>query len=156
MKASIVKNIPLLQKALDHIEAHPEEWDQRHWGLSTSCGTVACLAGHITLADGWTPVLDKDITDQHGNKAWAGVFKEGESHRWVDPDTQQPYEVVDQVAMDVLGIEEADWAGWIGSGKGYLFGSEQAREDVWRIANAMTGGQLTLPMDLQEEPVAGF
>ena len=153
---SIVKNVPLLQKALDHIEAHPEEWDQHHWGLKTSCGTVACLAGHITLADGWTPVLDEDSTDDYGNRAWAGIFKEGEDHRYVDPATQQPYETVEQVALDVLGIDLTDWSMWIGSGNGYLFGGQHDREDVWRIANAMTGGQLTLPFDLQEEPVAGF
>lgn len=41
----------LLDDALAHIRAHPEEWDQAEW----VCGTTACLAGHLVmLGDGAT------------------------------------------------------------------------------------------------------
>ena len=36
-------NVPLLRKVMEHIEAHPEEWDQETW-VST-CETKACFAG---------------------------------------------------------------------------------------------------------------
>lgn len=41
-----------LVKALNHIELHPEEWDQSRW----FCGTKACLAGHICIQNGWAPI----------------------------------------------------------------------------------------------------
>jgi hypothetical protein len=40
---------------MQHIEAHPEEWDQAQW----ICGTRACLAGRIVLQAGATP--DPDV-----------------------------------------------------------------------------------------------
>jgi hypothetical protein len=42
-------NLPLLRKVLDHIDAHPEEWDQEVYGTLTDaspCGTAFCVAGH--------------------------------------------------------------------------------------------------------------
>lgn len=44
-------NIELLQRTLDHIEANPQEWDQRQWAARKSkaghmeCGTAFCFAG---------------------------------------------------------------------------------------------------------------
>lgn len=42
-------NVPLLRKTLEHIEAHPEEWDQGDWRLRVEregfCGTAYCFAG---------------------------------------------------------------------------------------------------------------
>lgn len=129
-------NVPLLQKALDHIEQHPEEWRQGVWGMATSlnsCGTVACLAGHISLLDGWTPVYDEDgsttAPDRFGHE-WFGVKRDG------------------QIANVSYAAEMAlDAAASIGNR--YLFAGDNSREDLWRIANELTGGQLTLPMDLQ-------
>lgn len=50
-----------LQAAMDHIEAHPDEWNQATW----VCGTVACLAGHIVLQAGAQPE-DREEGDEHG------------------------------------------------------------------------------------------
>jgi hypothetical protein len=46
-------NVPLLRKTLEHIEAHPQEWDQAHW----HCGTGMCFAGTACDLDGgeWVP-----------------------------------------------------------------------------------------------------
>lgn len=47
-------NVPLLSKTMDHIEAHPEEWDQSMWATrkNPQCGTIACFAGtSVLLAD---------------------------------------------------------------------------------------------------------
>lgn len=121
-------NVPLLQKALDHIEQHPEEWRQAVWGMATSlnsCGTVACLAGHIALMDGWTPTYDERVGDE-----WFGVKRDGHITS------------VSHAAGRALGVDPV-------VGNDYLFAGNNTREDLWRIANELTGGQLTLPMDLQ-------
>lgn len=39
----------VLTEAMDHIEAHPEEWYQGSWIVRNECGTTACLAGRIVL-----------------------------------------------------------------------------------------------------------
>src|SRR6476619_6827832 len=53
---SVEPNVPLLLKALDHIEHHPDEWDQEKW----ICGTTACFAGHAVLIDGGVPAPDRN------------------------------------------------------------------------------------------------
>lgn len=48
-------NVPLLLKTMEHIEAHPEEHNQRHWVIRTgayvggTCKTACCFAGHAVL-----------------------------------------------------------------------------------------------------------
>lgn len=41
-------NVELLRDTLDHIETHPQEWDQSDWW----CETTACFAGHAALLAG--------------------------------------------------------------------------------------------------------
>lgn len=50
-------NAELSQRAIDHIEAHPEVFDQNSWGKETECGTAHCwygwclaLAGHNKIS----------------------------------------------------------------------------------------------------------
>ena len=63
-------NLPLLRKVLEHIDAHPEEWDQTLWGTNhafvneygqvtydlqrdaTACHTACCIAGWAIMIDG--------------------------------------------------------------------------------------------------------
>jgi hypothetical protein len=47
-----VPNVPLLRKIREHIEAHPEEWDQGDWRSNTACGTAYCFAGRAAHLDG--------------------------------------------------------------------------------------------------------
>lgn len=49
---AVTVNVPLLRKTLEHIEAHPEEWDQSSW----SCGTSGCFAYHAAMISGGEPV----------------------------------------------------------------------------------------------------
>lgn len=46
-------NTELARKVLARVEADPDALDMRTWGKVAPCGTVACLAGHTLLADGW-------------------------------------------------------------------------------------------------------
>ncbi len=43
-------NAALAYRVLDHIEAHPETWDQENW-----CGTAQCFAGWAVALSGETP-----------------------------------------------------------------------------------------------------
>ena len=82
----MTRNVELLQKVMDYIEAHPEKHDQTDW----FCGTAACFAGHAALMSGWTIV-----TSQKN----AGMVTNGDCIRYVPG-----------VARDALGltIAEAD------------------------------------------------
>lgn len=39
-------NTELARRVLEHIEAHPEQWNQSRWALRSDCGTSYCFAGH--------------------------------------------------------------------------------------------------------------
>ncbi len=53
-----MKNYPLLRKTWEHIEAHPEEHDQDHWGRTTPCGTTMCFAGQAVVLGGLKPIWE--------------------------------------------------------------------------------------------------
>lgn len=66
-------NLPLLRKVLNHIDEHPEEWNQQNWMTRFSpllnagdtvdvgyrkvtvpaCGTAFCIAGHALHMSGY-------------------------------------------------------------------------------------------------------
>jgi hypothetical protein len=70
-------NLDLLDRVMDHIDQHPEEWDQAAW----FCGTAACFAGHAVLMDGWKIV-----------HAFGDIEKDGK------------LDMADQVAQRLLGL----------------------------------------------------
>jgi len=43
---------PLVEETLDHVEAHPEAWDQGTYGRRTPCGFRACFAGTLLVRSG--------------------------------------------------------------------------------------------------------
>lgn len=45
-------NADLAYRVLDHIDEHPEQWDQGRWIGKAECGTVACFAGWACLLSG--------------------------------------------------------------------------------------------------------
>jgi hypothetical protein len=56
-------NAELAYKVLDHIDAHPEQWDQGLWWIEQDddfCGTVGCFAGWTCALSGERPTLDED------------------------------------------------------------------------------------------------
>lgn len=54
-------NLPLLRKVLDHIDAHPEEYDQAVW--VNACGTAFCVAGHALRLEGHAIELRREEMD---------------------------------------------------------------------------------------------
>lgn len=108
-------NVPLLRKVMEHIESHPEEWDQGMWvtGVRTLtyrsgevvrtypmqtlpyyrteppafCGTAFCFAGHVAHMTGWNPI-------------WRGThFDRQRMHHPVHGDAD-----VETLAREELGI----------------------------------------------------
>lgn len=54
MTAPTTPNAELAYLVLDHIDAHPEDWNQRNW-----CGTAKCFAG-------WTVELSGERVREYG------------------------------------------------------------------------------------------
>ena len=68
---------------MDHIDAHPDQWDQSVWGVTEAarlemlgngwegCGTAYCLAGWACVLNGDTPIWDETggttmMSDENG------------------------------------------------------------------------------------------
>ena len=70
--STLTPNADLAYQVLDHIDAHPNSWNQNTWLLThepeqlvtaASCGTVACFAGWTVLLAGNTATFDCVIED---------------------------------------------------------------------------------------------
>lgn len=74
-------NTELLKRTLNHIEAHPEEWDQEYWARRTLCGTSYCFAGTAVVLSG-LPLAWRDVdADDYGvdaDELAHNVIDEGE------------------------------------------------------------------------------
>jgi hypothetical protein len=57
-------NLELIDAVMDHIDTHPEEWDQCEW----ICGTVACFAGRAVLIDGWQDDRSTGYVKKNGDR----------------------------------------------------------------------------------------
>lgn len=118
-------NVPLLRKELEHITAHPEDWDQGNWLIGrrrASCGTAGCLAGNTVLHDGWYP----NTANSHFNHPVAHVIKE--QHREAS---------VKAVASDLLQLTRHQAS--------VLFAGHNSLLDLWMIASELTNGEIEVP-----------
>lgn len=57
MTAPTTPNAALAYRVLDHIDAHPEQWNQGLYIGKAECGTVACFAGWACLLSGEEPLF---------------------------------------------------------------------------------------------------
>jgi hypothetical protein len=106
-------NATLAYKVLDHIDAHPENWNQAHWW----CGTSGCFAGWTVQLSGETPDEQQCIDGVHI------------SHR-----AAQLLGFADEIAMNEFAYR------LIGTGGGWeLFCGGNDREDLGWIVKAMFG-----------------
>lgn len=119
-------NVPLLRKTLEHITAHPDEWDQDIWAERTPCGTVACLAGTAVLLQGFE-------LDFYESECDCGC-REGTTASYVISD---PPQTIQEVARTTLGLTE-DQAD-------DLFESDNTLRDLWAYANSFTNGEIEIP-----------
>lgn len=106
-------NAALAYKVLDHIDAHPDSWNQAHWW----CGTSGCFAG-------WTVQLSGENPD--GEQVIDGVHI---SHR-----AAQLLGFADETAMNDFAYQ------LIGTGGEWeLFNGGNDRDDLGWIVKAMFG-----------------
>lgn len=106
-------NVPLLRKSLEHIDAHPEEHDQRHWAQRTPCGTKLCLAGTAVVLSGY------DIR-------W------GEDAIVSAQTTTGAY--IEDLAQEQLGLND--------SAANWLFHKCEDADDLWDAAAWITDGEI--------------
>lgn len=113
-----MKDFPLLHKVLDHIEAHPEEWDQTAWAIEVmkedgSCRTAYCFAGTtVAMMEDWTPIWRHRFVgaDDIPRSSTGGCYLNGRSTS------------VRGVASDLLGLAIAEAA--------LLFESSNTLDDI--------------------------
>lgn len=133
-----IVNVPLLRKIYEHIDAHPEEWNQSYWGLINvvdvpldqkpwtevsakeveqlrgTCNTAFCIAGHSVSLAGI------------GMKGVMVITDDGKKAVQVDYTTEKSAEglpiSVEEYASHVLGLDS--WESET------LFGGDNTKADV--------------------------
>lgn len=116
-------NVERLRAVLEHITAHPEEWNQETWAQRTPCGTAFCLAGHTVVMAGLKVDWD-DAEDGVSSTVKNGSF-------------------IDEVATELLGLDSG--ASMFGH---QLFAPYNTLADLWRIAGELTGGEIAAPPEV--------
>jgi hypothetical protein len=110
-----LKATDALLRALTYIHEHPEEWDQECWIRYESCGTAACVAGHLVLQHpAYPPKIysDGEVDPEHVRDASGRTIHVAEAARWIlledstDPDADG--ETVDNL-FNGINSEEDLW-----------------------------------------------
>lgn len=118
-------NVPLLRKTLEHITAHPEEWNQDVWAKRTECGTACCLAGTALAIQGYEFDWDNNgpLMSLLGESFW---LTDGRG--------------IDEAAIEELGLtnDEAD----------RLFDGDNSLHTLWSLAEDFTDGEIAIPETL--------
>jgi len=116
-----MKNVPLLRKALEYAEAHPEETDLSWWAKVTPCGTTACLAGTVVTLAGH--VIDWE-TESVQEGFWPVDYVTDGRH-------------IEEVAIDELGLTGSE-------AEGLFYCSSLAQ--AWMVAEELTDGEIQPPL----------
>lgn len=103
--------------ALDYIERHPEEWNQRIFRCRTGC----CFAGHVMLLGGakWLNPVEES------------QFAQSESVVYFDDEGKRVISFVDTVANGFLGF------GYTSKKMHPLFNASNDLEDLRRFVDAI-------------------
>jgi hypothetical protein len=123
-----------LRKALEHITAHPEEWDQDQWAArGIVCGTSCCLAGTIALQQGYA----FDFHPIGGGQASASYATKDGLSAYI------PY----AAAAELLGCRVEDIRGGVAEYPAIraMFRGTNDLGTLWRHANALTDGEIQVP-----------
>lgn len=120
-------NAALAYLVLDHIDAHPEQWNQGRWIGQAECTTVGCFAGWAVLLSGAEPILDDGYEGPDGYVFTSEAQFSGEE--WI----------ISSLAQKLLGASR-----WVEAGDGYsddidLFGQDNTREDLGRLVAEIFG-----------------
>lgn len=140
-------NVDLAYAVLDHIDAHPEEWDQGVYIGKAECGTVACFAGRAILLSLSESALRFTAS---GRRLRLGLVDQ-ECTGVVDEDGDNTFPR--EMAERLLGISS-----WLDEGTYWerdLFDHSNTREDLGRLVEEIFGPR---PVDWDKplEPVMGM
>jgi hypothetical protein len=113
-------NAALAYAVLDHIDAHPEQWNQGLYIGKAECGTVGCFAGWTVLLSGARPIFGAD--DQTTTIEVGGRFLS-----------------VADYAEELLGVSR--WADEGTDEEWDLFDGTNTREDLERLVGQMFGAR---------------
>jgi hypothetical protein len=58
-------NAQLAYRVLDHIDAHPELWNQAVYIGPADCNTAACFAGWVCLLSGEEPDYEQPVLEEY-------------------------------------------------------------------------------------------
>jgi hypothetical protein len=117
-----------LEGALLHIQEHPEEWDQSDWIVQNDCGTVACVAGHVVLREGYPVRRVRHYFDAHGGFVWlTQVMVDGE---WTSTSIRN-------VAQKLLGLDNFRAS--------RLFAPHNSLPELWMAFEGISEGRRRAP-----------
>lgn len=118
-----------LKRALLHVTAYPEEWNQEHWAYALVtpngdvCQTACCLAGRVLANEGYKFV-------------WEG-FEARPSYVTAFHARNGDKVNIEQRATELLGLTYNDAGG--------LFDPGNSLDELWQIARELTDGKIVLP-----------
>jgi hypothetical protein len=123
-KDRVKPNAELAWRVLDHIDAHPEQWNQGLYIGKAECGTVGCFAGWTVLLSGAQPIYGATTGYQTAYIEVDGRFKH-----------------VGDYAEELLGVSR--WADEGTDEEWDLFHEGNTREDLERLVGQMFGPRPT-------------
>jgi hypothetical protein len=115
-------NVPLLRKALEFAETHPEEIELGSWAVRSSCGTTACIAGTIAILAGHK--IDWSSATRHVHGLLSADYVTDGRH-------------IESVAMTEIGIDD---------GSAYQLFYCEDLDEVWEVAEELTNGEIQRPV----------
>lgn len=148
------EGVQRLQRALDHITLHPEEWDQSSWlrfidaneehvtgwdeVQAGGCGTICCLAGRLVLNEGVT-------WSQSSYVGYSGTHYVAEDEVVYNGYRRR----IPSLAEELLTGEVSE-----DSPISMLFSGDNNLQDLWTMAQVLTGYRLRVPIEFREDSSA--
>lgn len=112
LTTTLTPNATLAYRVLDHIDAHPEQWDQSVYLGEGDCGTTACFAGWALLLSGVEMDRNWDVLADTLTPELAEGVHELLDRTRLEVDERWPMTLVDasEVAQVLLGVSEVESA----------------------------------------------
>jgi len=126
------EQVARLRKALEHVTAHPDEWDQRVWwrsSVESGCGTAGCLAGTVVHQAGYE-IPTTFETEVDGERLRGADYAFSPTGR---------REEISEAAQRLLGLSNAQCM--------RLFNPLNSLARLWYIASVYSGGRIEVPVE---------
>lgn len=130
-------DVARLRKVLEHVTAHPREWQQANWAVKGPCGTAYCVAGHAVAmftnatfewSENDTPLAFQDPDMVY--RASAVRLPNGSIRQ------------IKAVARELLGLTKTQAT--------TLFWKYNDLHDLWHHATMFTRGAIEIPAEISE------